>query len=172
MLTPGQMSSIGVEEGLPFLWHGGMLASFIIGSPLVAAIVAEYGSSWSVGDIFFASVFGVGISIVMHETYKKIPWPEAHVRDGHLTSAGQLLRLYMAIAIAVFLLYYIWAPYTPWMWLVSGSLVVFVAAGTHIILGIVKPTWYAGDPLHDLGTWLPIIGTAVLTFGITAYRAW
>jgi hypothetical protein len=170
-LTPAQMQRSGVREGLPFMAHGGMWGDIIFISPLVATIIAIYGPEWSPGSVATAVILGGIASGAMHETYKKGPFPEAHVQYGRLTTAGQIHRWYMALAFAALILYYTSVSYTPWMWLVSALLVLHTIAGTHVILGLLCPKWYPGRPLHNPQTWGVIGGTAALVFGCTALRA-
>ena len=171
-LTPAQMRRGGIREGLPFMAHGGMWGDLIFISPLVAIIYATDGPEWSSVNVMTAMIGGGVASIVMHETYKRGELPEAHVQFGCLTTAGLIHRWYMAIALAVLGLYYIRAPYTPWTWSVSALLVLHTIAGTHVVLGLIQPRWYPGRPLHNPETWGVIGGTAILTFGCTALRAY
>ncbi len=172
MLTPAQMRASGYDKGLPFLCHGGMWGNVFIISPLVAATMALYGAAWSSYNVVMAAFAGFVCSILMHLTYLGAKYPEAHVQFGKLTAAGYFHVFYMAAAFAaLFLLYFGTSPLSPpwFLWMVSALLVIHVAVGTHVVLGIVKPTWYAGDPLHSLwDTWIPVAATAVLTFGWTA----
>lgn len=170
-LTPRQLQLMRGTKGLPFLAHGGMWGDALIISPLVALIVAYYGTKWSPVEVTVAMLVGLVSSFAMHETYRKIPWPEAHVRHGYLTDAGWAHLVYMAAAFAVILLYFFHAPYTPWMWAVSALLIVHVTVGTHVVLGLLRPAWYPGRPLENAGTWSAVSGTAGLTLLVTALRA-
>ncbi len=172
MLTPTQMRASGYDKGLPFLGHGGMWSDVVIVSPLIAAAVALYGATWSPDHIVVAVFVGLVCSILMHLTYLGAKYPEAHVQFGELTTAGMVHVFYMAVAFAVlFLLYFgtVPLPASWFLWMTSVLLVIHIAVGTHVVLGIVKPTWYAGDPLHSWGTWIPIAAAAVSTFGWTAH---
>lgn len=169
-LTPTQMLRV-TSQGLPFSGHGGMWGDFFFISALAAVIIATYGAEWSGMEIVLAGAIGFAVSYVMHETYKKGPYLEAHVQHGHLTAAGWVHLVYMAGALAVIGLYYVSAPYTPWMWLASALLILHTVAGTHVILGLMRPTWYPGRPLQNPQTWAAIGGTAALTLGCTAFRA-
>lgn len=170
-LTPKQMRRGGIRSGLPFLAHGGMWGDLIFVSPLLAFIITTYGSEWSWIQIAAAVLFSLVVSFAMHETYKKGRFPEAHVQYGKLTKAGVVHFCYMAEAFLVLSLYYILVPYTPWMWVVSALLVLHTIVGTHVVLGLVRPMWYPGRPLQSSGTWGAVGGTAVLTLGCTAWRA-
>ncbi|MHB1770019.1 MAG: hypothetical protein ACYCPH_02990 [Minisyncoccota bacterium] len=171
-LTPRQMVLVaGVDEGLPFSAHGAMWGDAFLISPLVAAIVARWSAEWSEQAILMSVTIGIIASLVMHDGYKKSPFPEAHVRSGHLTATGRVHAVYMAAVIAVLLLYYFDTPYAPYMWTVSAVLIFHTVIGTHVVLGLVKPTWYPGRPLESTGTWIPILATALLTLGWTAYLA-
>lgn len=170
ILTRRQMLS-WTRTGLPFLAHGGMWGDALLISPLVAAVVAYSGGQWSWKRVAVAVLVGLAASFAMHETYQRIPWPEAHVYSRHLTEAGWVHLVYMAAVIAALLLYYFDAQYTPLMWLVSAFLVLHIAVGNHVVLGLVRPAWYPGRPLQNVQTWVTIGGTAVLTLGVTALRA-
>jgi hypothetical protein len=157
--------------------HGGMWGDVFIISPLVAAIVGYYWSTWAWWQVLGAAGIGFAASYVMHETYKAAPWPEAHVEGGHLTDVGCVHLGYMAFAFAALLLYYV-RPVSQtelaMMGFASGLLVLHVVLGTHVPLGMLKRDdpesfwWYPGEPLKSAGTWGAIAGTAILTFGRTA----
>jgi len=170
-----------LREGLPFIWHGGMCGDVFIITPLVAAIVGYYGVQWSWMQIGIALVAGFIASYGMHETYKSVPWPEAHAEPGRLTDVGCIHLVYMGLAFAALLLYYIRLASPSelgTMAAVSALLVFHVTIGNHVVLGLLKsnyPTtfaWYPGDPLRSSGTWGAIGATALLTFGRTAWLAY
>jgi len=171
MLTPWEMDYYLGKKGIPFLCHEGMWGDFFLISPLVAVIFSHYCIFWSFGRILSAVILGTIVSCGMHISYQTIPWAEAHVQDGKLTVAGKILSVYMTIAIAVFILFYFATPNVDHrlLWIVSALLIVHTILGTHVVLGIVKPKWYPGDPLHSWGTWLPIAVVALGTFGRTWY---
>lgn len=170
LLTVKQMLGRGIREGLPISMHGGMWGDLIWFSALVAAIVAIYGREWSWTSVGLAILVGLAGSFGMHELYKNIPWPETHVQGHSLTEAGWVHFLYMVVAFSVLLLYYVTAPYTAYMWLVSAGIIVHVAIGNHVLLGFARPFWYPGHPLQNTGTWATIGGVAALTLGCTAFR--
>lgn len=169
-LTPAQMLRV-TSQGLPFSGHGGMWGDFFLISVLCAVIIRTYGAEWARLDLSVAALVGLAVSYAMHESYKRGECLEAHVRYGRLTAVGWVHFVYMAAALAVIGLYYVLAPYTPLMWLVSGLLILHTVAGTHVLLGIVRPTWYPGRPLQNPQTWAAIAGVAVITLGSSAIRA-
>ncbi|MCX6786577.1 MAG: hypothetical protein NTU85_02035 [Candidatus Kaiserbacteria bacterium] len=167
LFTEKQMLKHHGPQGLVFIYHGGIWGDVIIISPLVAAIVECCGSEWLLRQKITALIVGFVASVAMHQMYTKIPWPDALMN----TKAWIIHMLYTALAIAAFFLYFIWAPFTPWMWLVSGFIVIHVAVGNHAVLGLLHISRYPGKPFTDSFFWIQISGVAVLTFGVTTCRA-
>lgn len=167
-------------QGLPFMAHGGMWGDVFLISPLVAVIAGYYGNTWSHHEIVGWLTAGFIASYGMHQTYKSVPWREAHVAERKLTIAGHIHFVYMGVAFAA-IGWYIFRPMR------SGELSVVVAVtalitihivlGTHVVLGILKSwrpervAWYPGDPLHSFGTWGPILGVMSLGCGRAAWLA-
>ncbi|MDE1919210.1 MAG: hypothetical protein KGH56_00770 [Patescibacteria group bacterium] len=166
---PSQMLE-RTKAGLSFIEHAGMWADLIVLSPLLAIIVAYRGEEWSLADIMIAGVFGLAVSVGMHEQYKQIPWPEAHVQNGGLTLVGWIHVVYMAVAVGKLGLYFLSGEYTSYMWWVSLVVVGIVFVGNHMLFGSNPPEHYPGRPIENVGGWLAIAGTAGLTFGATTLR--
>lgn len=158
------------SKGLPFAMHAGMWGDVFILSPLLAVIVAYRIEEWSWANIAIAGFLGFVASSGMHEQYKGIPWPEAHVQNGELTFVGKAHVIYMAVAFAILGLYYLAGEYTPYMWWTSLAVVVHVVIGNHMLFGSDPPEYYPGRPLESVGGWLAIAGTAALTFGVSSLR--
>lgn len=157
----------GSKKCLPISRHGGIWGDLIILSALAAFLMAESAAHWPSRSAAYAVLIGFAASWGMHQVYRKISWPEAHVRGGFLTGAGWVHFLYMASVISIFVLYYVSAPYSSTMLWASVIIVVHVAIGNHVLLGKKHPE---GPTLRSPGAWAAIGGTATLTFGCTAYR--
>ncbi|TSC70697.1 MAG: hypothetical protein G01um101449_304 [Parcubacteria group bacterium Gr01-1014_49] len=166
---PSQMLE-RTSKGLPFAMHAGMWGDVFILSPLLAVIVAYRIEEWSWTHIMIAGVLGLAASLGMHEQYKGIPWQEAHVQNGELTFVGKIHVVYMAVAFSILGLYYLAGGYTPYMWWTSLAVVIHVVIGNHMLFGSDPPEYYPGRPLESVGGWQAIGGTAVLTFGSTAFH--
>ena len=166
---PSQML-LRTKVGLSFIEHLGMWADLVALSPLLAIIVAYRGEQWSLVDITIASVFGLAVSVGMHEQYKQIWWPEAHVQNGELTFVGWIHVVYMAEAVATLSLYFLRGEYTSYMWWTALVVVAVVFVGNHMLFGSKPPEHYPGRPIESMGGWLAIAGTAGLTFGFTTLR--
>ena len=166
LLTPRQMVGHHIC-GLPFAAHEGMWSDSFIITPLVAAIIGYYGPMWSLKRIMVAVAVGFVLTFFMHETYKKIKWQEAHVKNGRLTDIGWMHFFYMWPAFTALYLYFFRAM-SPSEFLtvcfVSILLIIHVSLANHVVLGWVKPSWYPGEPLKSFGTWAAIVGTFLFLF--------
>lgn len=177
ILTPRQMLT-WTREGLPFIAHGGMWGDMLIISPLAAYMIAMHSERWSVLQIIIPLAVGFLGSWLMHQAYNKgIRWPEAHLDLGRnaLSEAGRWHLVYMALALAVILLYYSYAPYTSAMWWVTCLLVVHLALGNHIVLNLVGPNWYPGRHLspqlfRDAMGWMSVVGAGMALCAMTMLR--
>jgi hypothetical protein len=173
MLTVWQMREYrGIMFGLPFLWHGGMWGDVFIISPVVAWIVGEFWTTWSWPSLIVCGLAGFTVSNLMHDLYRLSVWPEAHVEGRELTDVGYVHHGYMSIAFAVLFEYYLKSVTVgglSTMWLISALLVVHVAVGNHLLLGLAKRLrperfeWYPGDPLRSWGSLVPVGLTALGT---------
>jgi hypothetical protein len=168
-LTPAQMLASGVATGLPFLAHTGMWSDVTLFAALMASIIALYAHQWKRRQWFAALIVGLIGSAVMHWWYVQSPFPQAHVRDGMLTSVGILHFFYMAIGIAIVTLFYTSTAHltlTAVSW-ITFLLVVHVVIGTLVPLKIwakiAQPVWYPERMVFDTPTIFTITGvTAVL----------
>jgi hypothetical protein len=169
-LTPTEMTSHGISAGLPFLCHLGMWGDVLIISPLAAYIVGRFSPSWRWRDIAGSLAAGVAVSIVMGWSYSHGSLPEAHVQNHHLTPAGWLHQAYMALAIAIFFQFFIFATNVTksLLWVTSLLLVVHVLLGTHMVLGLYNiyfPLgWYPAQPLRSSQGWYVVLGVAAILF--------
>lgn len=168
-LTATQMQEHGVAAGLPFIWHFGMLGDVIIISPLLAYITAVCFRQWR-GDLaIIALVLGCAIAAALNWSYTLPTMPGVHVRDHHLTPAGIVHAIYMAIALSAFLQFFFFTPAIPPRFLGFVSILVLVHAlfGTHMVLGVinfVSPLgWFPEEPLKSIPGWITV---GALAFGL------
>ena len=113
---------------------------------------------------------------VMSYLYTLSGMPEAHVQGHHLTLAGQVHLVYMAIAVAVFIQFLFFTDeISPGLLgLVSILLLIHVFVGTHMLLGIIKLNyplkWFPAQPLGSYFGWITFgavaIGLAERNFGL------
>jgi hypothetical protein len=163
------MQAHGVLKGLPFLAHTGMWSDVTLFAALMATIVTLYAPQWKIWQWGVALLVGIAVSATMHwGLYVHGSIPEAHVRDGMLTSAGVIHVFYMAIGFAVVILFYTCTTnLTPII--VSW---VSVLLGVHVIIGtlvplkiwakLAHPVWYPEQLIFDIVTLCTIFGTAVI----------
>lgn len=171
MLTPTQMKLGGRLQGLPLIAHGGIWGDLYI-TALVAYIAARYEHQWSTFEWTVALAVGAIASVGMHYMYTLGTTPEAHVRDGRLTLAGWIHALYMAVALAVLILFYLTTdPVSKQlMWFSTVLLIVHVMIGNHFVLGWIDPPWYPDRPLRNPIGWATVIVCAVILVIATHYR--
>ena len=151
-----QMTDRGISAGLPFAVHHGMWGDLFIITPLVGLIINLH--SWSAYQIVSSLVFGVIISAIMHKSYTLAARREALVDEGRLTIAGKVHAVYMALALGVFSLFYIYTPAPPHSLLILTSLLlaIHIVIGTQVVFSFTKPKWYPSDPLKNPATWLVV----------------
>lgn len=173
-LTVYQMQSIHVLHGLPFLWHFGMWGDFFIISPIVAYLVRNYLNQWRCSSVLLSLIMGSISASFLGWLYTLSIIPEAHMLNHHLTSAGIIHLLYMAVVVTIFLEFFLFTPSVSSSDLiVVSSLVIFhVFLGTHMALGILQfcigLDWYPGDPLKSSIGYLIVltIATALLLINL------
>jgi cation transport ATPase len=141
-----------------------MWGDLLIITPLLYAVIHDYSNSWSVTHILAASVAGVTGSYFMHKTYKAAKHPEAHVMDKQLTVAGYLHMVYMAVALAIIILFYIFSNNVglELLWSSTALLILHVIIGTHIPLKVISPWWFYKTPILDMETLHVVAGSAAL----------
>jgi hypothetical protein len=161
-LTVSQMQQRGVAKGLPFLWHFGMWGDVFVVSGLAAYLVGHYSSRWRPKWILTSIAIGFVATGLFSWLYTLSGMPEAHVQNHALTAAGRIHAIYMCIAFAVFLQFFLFtqdvAPRT--LGIVSVLLLVHVFIGTHMLLGLINialpQNWYPAQPLRSIVGWITI----------------
>jgi hypothetical protein len=153
------MQATGVSLGLPFVWHFGMWGDALIVSPLGAYVVGRFASTVRHRQILVSLSLGIAAAIIMGWSYTLLDVQEAHVQNHSLTPAGIVHLVYMALALAVFTLLFIFTSNVSQRLLRVASvlLVVHVFFGTHMALGLlnlVAPlNWYPAEPLKSIAGW-------------------
>ena len=169
-LTPSQMLDSGVHAGLPLLAHLGMWGDVFIVSPLAVYIVGRFSRSWRFRWIVVSLIAGAALSALMGWSYLSASIPEAHVQNQHLTPAGWVHQVYMGLALAVFIQFFILTAQVPKpvLWAVSSALVLHVLLGTHMALGIyslLHPiAWYPAEPLRSHQGLAVVLSVAIILF--------
>jgi len=161
-LTVSQMRQGGIDQGLPFLWHFAMWSDLVIISPLATYLVGQYYRRWSLLSMLVS--FGIGLvsSALLHRLYSLSGMPEAHVQNHALTAAGMIHAIYMCIAFAVFIQFFLFTKdIAPWVLrVVSVLLLVHVFIGTHMLLGLINiafpQDWYPAQPLRSIIGWATV----------------
>ena len=138
-LTVNEMQRRGIQQGLPLLWHGGIWGDVFLVSPLAALLCKKYCQAWSVDDVIVAGMWSVSLTVILAWVFTFGTTPSAHGQDSTASLAGILHLAYIAIAIFVFLLFYLFTAhktaFTPR--LVTILLIVHTFAGTHMALGVI-----------------------------------
>jgi hypothetical protein len=161
--TVSQMRHRGIEHGLPFVWHFAMWGDFLLVSPLAAYLVARFFHRWRLRWMLLSLGFGIVIASLLSLAYTFSSIPEAHVQNHKLTAAGVGHLLYMAVALSVFIQFFLFTPSVPTrlLWIVSLLLLVHVFAGTHMLLGVFKivvpMNWYPAQPLTSIFGWTTLV---------------
>jgi hypothetical protein len=175
-LTPSQMQAAGVARGLPFVAHGAMWWDATFFAAIMATILTRYARGWRRWQWAAALVAGLAVSAAMHwAVYVKGPLPGLHAHDGSVTMAGMIHVFYMALAIAVLLLFYVGTerPNPTFVKWVSALLIAHIIIGTHVLLNIwtkfAHPSWYPEGPIVDLPGFWTIAGGAMLVWAGSAW---
>jgi hypothetical protein len=163
------MQELGVSKGLPFIAHTGMWSDVTLFAALMATILSMYASQWKIWQWGLALTIGFVCSAAMHwGLYVRGPFPEAHVRDGLVTSAGMVHFIYMAVGITMVILFYTCtANLAPAIVTsVSVLIVIHVVIGTLIPLkiwaNVAHPIWYPDQPVLDMPTIITMLGVAAI----------
>ncbi|HEU5114279.1 MAG TPA: hypothetical protein VFT82_00765 [Candidatus Paceibacterota bacterium] len=145
-LTPNQMLSQGISDGIPFLAHGGMIFDPILVTPLSSLMIAFFGASWDpvAMDIAFACAFAA--STLLHALYVRSPIKESLIDTERkdLTPAGWTHLFYMALMFMVIFLFFFATSGVP-AWFAYGSaaaLSFHVFTANHIPLSKMRFAWY------------------------------
>ncbi len=171
MLTPSQMMRNGRPKGLPFFAHGGMWGDLLV-TALAAHLISRYGAEWTTSAWMLMLVAGGIMSAGMHWVYTHGTTPEAHVLDHGLTAAGWIHAVYMTVALAILLLFYLGTrnPSPTLMWWTTGLLTLHLAIGNHFVLGLLAPEWYPDRPLANPTGWATVLGGGAILFVVTWLR--
>jgi hypothetical protein len=164
-LTPSQMQQQGVATGLPFIAHTAMWSDASLLAALMATIIYLYGPQWDSGQFCIALGIGIIGSALMHwGFYVNSFFEQAHVRNGMLTDAGIIHFMYMAIGLAITILFYTCTKGLS----VTSVTVVSLLLVTHVVIGtlvplkiwarITHPTWYPEQLSVDRPTVCTILG--------------
>ncbi len=169
-LTPGQIIKRGIK-GLPFIAHGGMWGDIFILSPLLGIISGKYVSIWSAKKFFIALLLGILGSSIMHLFYIGSNILEAHTQYGRLTRSGKIHFFYMALVLQMLILFYCFTPNPnpKLLWWTTILLSVHMVFGTHVVLGLIAPTWYPDKPLRNPTTWITIFSCSAVLLWRTIY---
>lgn len=168
-LTVSEMQEGGVDLGLPFIWHFGMWGDAFVISPLVAYFVGRYSSRWRLHWTLASLALGIAVAVIMGWSYTLPNVQEAHVENHRLTAAGVLHLVYMAVALAGFLLFFLFTNDVSrrLLRIASVLVVIHVLAGTHMALGllhlVIPLDWYPAHPLESIVGWIII---AAVSFGL------
>ena len=119
---------------------------------------------------------GVLASMALHcGVYVKGSLPGLHTRDGVLTPAGYVHLIYMALAFAVLVLFYLCTRgLTPAVVLWSSTiLLLHVIVGAHVPLRLwiraTHASWFPGEPLVDAAGGATIAATAMALVALSAW---
>jgi hypothetical protein len=168
--TVAQMRERGIDQGLPFVWHFGMWGDCFIVSPLAAYVIGQYSDRWRLRGILISLAFGFMLALIFSWLYTLSDVPEAHVQNHHLTAAGKVHLFYMAIALAVFIQFFLFSGNVSVSFLRIASVLLFIHVflGTHMALGIIKLkfmlNWYPAQPLESRFGWITLWAVG---FGLT-----
>jgi hypothetical protein len=167
-LTPAQMQAHGVAQGLPFVAHGAMWSDATLFAGTMATVMTNYAKQWKVRHWAIALTVGVLASAGMHwGVYVNGLLPEAHVRDGAVTSVGIIHFVYMGMGIAVVVLFYLFTdnPNATMIKWVSALLVLHTIVGTHAPLKLwatyTHPVWYPAGNILDTPAIATVLGTTL-----------
>jgi hypothetical protein len=166
-LTLSQMKAAGVAQGLPFVWHFGMWDDFFVISPLAAYLVGRYAHFRQLRRGLLSLAIGLVGAAFFGWLWTLSSTPEAHVQNHHLTAAGVVHLVYMAVVIAVFVRFILMNSLVSGRLLAVASVLVFihVFAGSHMLLGLLTTLapqdWYPDRPLRSVGGWLTLFALAI-----------
>lgn len=165
-LTPAQMQAHGIEHGLPFVAHGAMWSDATLFAGTMATVMTNYARQWKAWHWVVALALGLLASAGMHwGVYVNGVLPEAHVRDGTVTSVGIIHFFYMGIGLAVVVLFYLFThkPNATLVKWVSILLVLHTMIGTHAPLKLwakyANPAWYPVGTILDAPAIATVLGT-------------
>ncbi|MCX6715891.1 MAG: hypothetical protein NT077_02615 [Candidatus Taylorbacteria bacterium] len=167
------MKARSIQQGLPFIAHGGMWGDLLIITPLMGVIVSTYGGGWTLPQVLSCVALGMIVSVAMHLSYLQGTFPESHIdqriineADGRrvqdtLSGAGRIHVVYMAAMLAIIFLFYFASKSVSVPDAINAQLLlsVHIIMGTHIPLGLWNPKWYGRRP--DLTAYVTVTVVAV-----------
>jgi hypothetical protein len=174
-LTAGQMRAAGTQLGLPLIWHLGIWSDALLLSPLLAFLVSRYAMQWSPRQLGAAAGAATMTALVLAWIWSLDPLPSAHSFDHRISGAGVAHLVYMVIALAILISFYV--PGTRAAASVAlGTtllLVLHLFLGTLLALGLFKYffglPFFARQPLSDPLAWATFLG-GTLVLAIGGYR--
>lgn len=169
-LTAAQMTSKGVNHGLPFVWHFGIWGDIIIISPLVAVSIGMFWTDWPVRSLMLSSFAGSFVAILLNWSYTWFGGSDAFVQQHNLTPSGYVHLLYMFLCLSILIQIFLFTPnVSPIFLKISGiAVVIHVFLGTHMVFGIIQNyvsfAWYSDLPLQSANGWTIVGAVSTMVF--------
>ena len=169
-LTAAQMTSKGVNHGLPFVWHFGTWGDIIIISPLVAVAIGMFWTDWPIRSLALSFFAGSIVAILLNWSYTWFGGSDAFVQQHNLTPSGYVHFIYMSLCLFILIQLFLFTPnVSPAFLRISGILVVtHVFLGTHMAFGIIQKyvsfAWYSDFPLQSANGWTIVGAVSVMVF--------
>lgn len=166
LLTPAHIRARGERYGLPLYGHGGWWGDLLLMSGVAAALVAAYGSRWSLADWALAAVPMTLVNAAMHYLWSKNPMLDCLASRGRLSLAGKVHWVYMEVALTIVgMFYFRTSGVDPAVYLaVSFAIVVHELAANHKFLDLFRPWWWPYDPKARIQGWAVIAVIVVLLY--------
>lgn len=166
LFWPWQIQAAYHVRGLPFVWHGGMWADEGPFSLAAAWAIWRYWQVWSAKRIWLAVAWASVGSAILTTLYVMMPQSlNPHVINKSLTFAGGVHALYVVMAYAPIVLFFVTDGVRRWEFWSAAAL---VAAGAG--LGIFEPAWYNHEPLFNLGIRIELGGILLAAIAVWMYR--
>lgn len=154
------------ERGLktyPFNLHGGMWSDLFV-LPWIFGAAAEFASQWSMTQIAVMYVLSGVVSVFMHYVWSSDDAIGGHCLGRQFTLAGLIHAMYMQAALTIILLLFVCTRGLS----DQAVLIISIAMGVHIFLGMVQPTLMGNGGKMTRVAWLQSIISAVAL--LVAYR--
>jgi hypothetical protein len=168
--TVTQMRAKGFEKGVPLLYHLGIWGDFLILTPLMSYIVAKYGDQWQTKEIYSSGIIGIVSIIVLGFIWAKSAQhglPESHTYGGKITAAGFVHAVYFVVVLAVIILTFFYTAISQEAAIIIAVILgLHVVYGTHMVLGLIGPSWYSDRPHENPLTWAIIL----VSWGLLLWR--
>ncbi len=162
MFSPKQMILKGHQNGMPWITHfGASWGDFFIITPLVVAMLSLYGQQWSYKEHWKLIVLVFVITAAFHFLWSKNKMPDCLAWNGYLTSAGWVHLVYMSCVLTFIVLFYFCTSHIDPTFLVVVSILVtfHIAIGNHLLITILRPSWW---PVTIPG----LLNALAVTFGV------